>query len=373
MDIIYVRGGDKSAPDIARKAGMHYGTRHDYKPYAGVYMLDINWKKYEWRQYMSLIRQYQPVMALAPDYEHSWQYTALRRQIDDLRPLVKYVQVCPKFHGAVQHIPLDCVVAVSVPAPTYAGFVPDLRLLTGRKIHLLGGNPFTQRDYIMKLNGVNAEVVSVDGNTIGMKAGKGQCFSEGVWKQQRDRRSTDDELCETSAINYARFLQSVKHERWQMFPALRILVNAATVEDIDAIQRIARQYPKELGYVRIPALKESIGRGNLIVARDCGQIVGFVNYRACRDGWSTVYEIAVDKARRGEQIGAGLLAAVPEPIRLKCTTENPANAFYEGQGFTCVATEPGKKRALNVWHKGAMRLIDRRNSGGLILRRGGGI
>ncbi len=208
MEIVYIRGGDKYAPGIATAAGMRYGIRHDYKPYGEVWMLDINWKRYDWLNYVTLIRQYQPAMALAPDYEYAWQWMFLQRQIEDLRPLVTYVLVCPKFVGAVAHIPLDCVVALSVPAPSYAGFLPDFRELAGRKIHLLGGRPETQADLIRKLNGIDAEVVSVDGSYLSMKAGHGQVYSEGKWIQRRDRSVPNHELEWLSAVNVAKLLKS---------------------------------------------------------------------------------------------------------------------------------------------------------------------
>lgn len=132
-----------------------------------------------------------------------------------------------------------------------------------------------------------------------------------------------------------------------------VLRRLATQDDIAAIKRLANQYRNELGYVMVPALRESVQRCTLVIAEDAGQIVGFVNYRACKDGWSTVYEIAVDRARKGEHIGAGLLAAVPGPIRLKCPVDNTSNAFYAAQGFTCTGTEDGRKRRLNVWKREA--------------------
>lgn len=208
IEVAYIRGGDKTAPAIAEMAGARYGVRHDYKPYAPVWMLDIKWDKYDWQQYLALVQEYKPVMALAPDYERLEQHDTLLAQIDDLRPLVERVLVCPKWHGAVSHIPMDCVIALSVPAPTYAGFLPDLRLLTGRKIHLLGGKPEKQVELITKLNALGANVLSVDGSYIAMKAGNGQVFREGAWVQSRWRMSADWQLCELSAQNYVKFIQT---------------------------------------------------------------------------------------------------------------------------------------------------------------------
>lgn len=130
----------------------------------------------------------------------------------------------------------------------------------------------------------------------------------------------------------------------------RAIIRLAVESDIPAIKRIANQYKNELGYVMYPAIRESIARHNLVVAEYQGYVVGFVNYRARRDGWQTIYEIAVDKARHGAGIGAGLLAAVPKPIQLKCTVDNAGgNAFYAASGFTNFGVVAGRKRQLNVW------------------------
>lgn len=207
MHVVYVRGGDKHAPGIAEAAGMQYGARHDYTTYADVWMLDIKWTRYDWTQYLDIVREQQPVMALAPDYEWGWQWTALRRQIEDLRQLVTHVLVCPKFHGAINHIPEDCIVALSVPAPTYAGFLPDFRELTGRRVHLLGGRPETQALLVQRLNGHGVEVFSVDGSYLSMKAGNGQVYSEGKWIQRRDRKVPNWELEQLSAVNVVKMLR----------------------------------------------------------------------------------------------------------------------------------------------------------------------
>lgn len=208
MKIVYVRGGDKAAPKIAELSGMVYGTRHDYKPYAPIYMLDINWKRFEWTDYVAKVQEYQPIMAMTPDYESPAQRSNLYRCIRDLKPLVKLVMVCPKFTGALAHIPSWCVIAVSVPT-RYAGFLPDFRELNSRKVHLLGGKPEVQADLIRKLCGVGAEIVSVDGSYHAMKAGYGQWFQFGKWHQIRGKTAPDNDLCLASAINISRYLRLV--------------------------------------------------------------------------------------------------------------------------------------------------------------------
>lgn len=121
--------------------------------------------------------------------------------------------------------------------------------------------------------------------------------------------------------------------------------------DIPAIKRIANAYKRELGYVMLPALRESMARGGLHVAVDGERVVGFVNWRKRRDGVTVIYEIATarDSARQG--VGRALLATASGTVRLKCTTDNDANEFYARMGFAHVGTEEGRKRALNVWQR----------------------
>lgn len=215
MNIVYVRGGDVNAPRIAEESGMVYGVRHDYQPYAPIYMLDINWKSFDWQDYLLKVRRYCPVMAMTPDYEYASQRRALYRCIRDLKPLVQLVMVCPKFDGAVAHIPSWCIVAVSVPT-SYAGYLPDYRELVGRKIHLLGGKPEVQADIIRKLRGVDATVVSVDGSYHAMKAGFGQWFTGGRWEQLRSDTVPDDDLCLASARNIVRYLRIANEQSQPM-------------------------------------------------------------------------------------------------------------------------------------------------------------
>lgn len=132
---------------------------------------------------------------------------------------------------------------------------------------------------------------------------------------------------------------------------MNIHIRAAADEDIPAIKRIANQHKNELGFVMTPSLRRGIEESELHVALVNGRVVGFVNWHLRRDGWSTVYEIAVERDHQRAGIGAELLATVMRPTRLKVTQDNPANAFYRNQGFTLARTEKGRKRALNVYEK----------------------
>lgn len=189
---ILCAGGNPRNAQIARASGMAYGTRHDMTPAAWPYMMDIKWRDYDWQDYMHKIAELRPVQAMVPDYEHVSQRRVLYQQIRDLRAAgVLRIKVCPKFVGAVAHIPSWCVVALSVPSQ-YAGFIPALQELHGRKIHLLGGSPKKQHDLILHLRGVEARVLSADGNSHVSYANFGGQFVDGKWVKNRTRETMQD-------------------------------------------------------------------------------------------------------------------------------------------------------------------------------------
>lgn len=129
-----------------------------------------------------------------------------------------------------------------------------------------------------------------------------------------------------------------------------VSIEHATGDDVLAIERIARAYSQELGWVRRVALQEALAHSTLLVARWSGTVAGYCEYRVRRDGWRTIYSVAVQA--QGLGIGRALVDAVGAPVRLKCPVDSAANGFYRAMRFTLVATEPGKKRALNVWARG---------------------
>lgn len=209
MYIVLCQGNNRKLPDIARRAGMKYGTRNDEKPRDDdLFMLDINWKKYDWSKYLAMATQYHPHMATVPDYERPEQRRQLYQYIREIKPHVNRVMVCPKFEGAIAHIPRFCIVALSVPS-SYAGWLPeDLSELSGRDVHLLGGGPTKQADLIRKLRGVGANIYSVDLNQFTMIARVGKIFDgEGRWV--RVTKHTDlYENIEHSARNIVTYLRT---------------------------------------------------------------------------------------------------------------------------------------------------------------------
>jgi hypothetical protein len=271
--------------------------------------------------------------------------------------------------GTIERIPLTigkAKVRLGYSVPTKYGRTDvDTAEFGSRPVHLLGGSPLAQ----YRLRGA-MNVVSCDWNYVQARAGVNQFFTAGKviainkhFPQLKESVFGDVK----QDTNYLAFELSCMNIR-ALWTGCEVAIRFAVEDDLPRIKQIANGYGKELGYVMLPALRESIQRRTLLVAESLdvvaggstseydvtvsrNHIVGFCNYRACKDGWQTVYEIAVDKTRRGERIGSGLLAAVPNPVRLKCTVDNSANDFYADQGFICAGTEDGRKRRLNIWHR----------------------
>lgn len=182
---------------------MLYGIRHDYKPYAKVSMIDINWKSYIWATYLEKVRAHNPALAMVPDFEDISQLDNLLMQIEAIRSVGAQILVCPKFVGASKFIPADCRIAVSVET-TYAGFEPAPDELKGRELHLLGGHP-DQQAYMIKTKYAGSKVASVDGNILGMKAAFGQVWARmGGWKRSPGMATQD--IAIQSALNVIDYL-----------------------------------------------------------------------------------------------------------------------------------------------------------------------
>lgn len=214
MKYIYVRGGDKTAPVIARKAGALYGTRDDYTIYDDIHMLDANWKACDWQRMLSIIAEHKPHMVVVPDYEAHEQLPTVLSRVHELRKIgTPEILIVPKFRHAVLDIPSDCIVAVSMPAPSYAGFLPDFRLLKDRRCHLLGGRPDStktrigQAEAIRKITGAGGQVVSVDGNYSARAGQVGRWFDGGKWQQTRSKTVDTVEIQAHSLSNIIDYLR----------------------------------------------------------------------------------------------------------------------------------------------------------------------
>lgn len=351
-ELIYCADGNKRFAGIALRYGLTYGAQLPNKVHHAVAFADQNWKKPDRRAYMDALKEHRPRLATVLDYERAEQLNEVISWAWEASQFVsEAVIIIPKVMNDIDRIPHTIAgkqVRLGYSVPTrFAGTEVPLWQFGNRPVHLLGGSPQKQHALARYLNAVSA-----DGNYLQKVAIQNMffCASRPTWSSNGIYPKLEDSplgKIEQDSI-YVTFELSVMNLKalWLNAPCL---VRFAVESDLQAVKKIANQYKDELGYVMLPALRESLARKTLIVAEQNGFVVGFVNYRACRDGWQTVYEIAVDKRHAGQHIGAALLACVPKPIRLKTTVDNEAaRAFYARQGFCEVERETGRKRELVV-------------------------
>lgn len=354
-ELIHCADGNPRFAAIAIEQGFTYGAQLPNTVYARPEFVDQNWKKPNRAAYMAALREYQPRLASVLDWETDDQLDEVLSWADEAaRYVSEAVIIIPKVMGGIPRLPRTIrgkQVRLGYSVPTsYGGTCLPVWEFAGWPVHLLGGSPNNQ----LKLR-YYTNVQSADGNYSQLMATKYGKF----YACNRQARGKDpqwpklNETRDTSAladVPYITFRLSCANIQ-AAWNGCRAYLRYGNEADIDTIKRIANQYKNELGFVNKAALRDSVARFTLFVAEYMGAVVGFVNSYRRKDGWNTIYEIAVDKAHRGEGIGRALLDAVPRPVRLKCTVDNAANEFYAAQGMALVRTEQGKKRQLNVWER----------------------
>jgi len=132
----------------------------------------------------------------------------------------------------------------------------------------------------------------------------------------------------------------------------------ATTKQLPSMKAIADANRDEVGFINRAKILQAVNEERIIVAIVRTQVIGFVIFRHRKtDTQTTLSEICLDQAMRGQGYGRGLINALYRDcvehshaiIRLKCPVDLKANAFYEHLGFRKIATETGKVRPLNVW------------------------
>ena len=191
---IFCAGNNALHPSIAKNAGMAYGCAQNDKPKDYPFMMDVEFlpEKQDWQDYMHKICTYRPVQAMVTDYMHKSERSRLYEQIRDLKNEgVLRIKVCPKFDGAIKHIPQFCMIALSVPTNSekFSGWLPswqEMSMLRGRQIHLLGGTPSKQAALIDRVKLYGGRVISVDGNSFQKAATKSTVWMGGRWRRSSD-------------------------------------------------------------------------------------------------------------------------------------------------------------------------------------------
>jgi GNAT superfamily N-acetyltransferase len=356
-ELIYCANGGRWAAEIAVAHGYTYGAQlPGNTPYPPQFA-DQDWKRPDFDAYMRALEAHRPRMATVLDWENEDQLPDVLRWAEAAAQFVtETIVLIPKVTGGIGRLPRqiggrEVRLGYSVPTKFGATAIPAWEF-AGWPVHLLGGLPHRQHDLARYL-----DVRSADGNYAKKMATRWvQAYSairldyvnDGRWPRLREvyehvKWDAPAAAWELSCINIrAMWLDAPTFICWGLD------------KDLPAIQRIAYCYRSELGRVMLPSLREAVARRSLYVATDsAGNVQGFANTRKRRDGVTVIYEIAVAPEWRGKRVGAALLAAVPNPKSLKCTTDNDAAiTFYDRAGMRQVAREPGRKRPLFVYEMG---------------------
>jgi GNAT superfamily N-acetyltransferase len=353
MDIIYCAAGNKRYADIAIRHGMRYGAQLPNTIYHAPFFADQDWKQPDRKGYMAALKKYRPALATVLDLEREEQrHEVLSWALEASRYVTEAVIIIPKVMSIIPKLPkhvFNRQIRLGYSVPTkYGGTSVPTWEFANWPVHLLGGSPQEQLNLSRYM-----DVKSVDGNYINGRAKNGQYFTNSKMKTQNSWMPQLKEVGLGGIVNdvpYVAFELSVINmmAAWR---GAKCGIRYGSENDILAIKQIANKYKDELGYVMYPSLRRAIEKHELWVATLGERIVGFVNWHLRRDGWATVYEIAVAPDCKRTGIGKALIEAIPHPVQLKCTVDNPANKFYERIGMNFVERQSGRKRELNFYQQ----------------------
>lgn len=362
IDLIYCADGGPRFAEIAIRYGFKYGSQSAKTVYFPPAFIDYDFKakSSKWIRHVADCKKYRPGLAIIPD----WMESRRLSEIVDLRavelaPYVGELLIVPKVKGGIDKLPHSIAgkpVRLAYSVPTGFGSTDvEISEFQGWPVHLLGGNLGMQMELAKQMN-----VVSADANKHKMKANYAEVWTgyyiKGDKVIDRYRQLQSFGFGELADAPYHAFaLSCINIKAW--WQGARCFIRYATQDDIPAIKAIADQYKHgdnpDLPFLNRGTLMQSQQQLELHVATIDDQIVGFVRWHKRKDGLSKIYDVAVDKDHVGQHIGLALVGAVPYPVQLCCPVTNKANGFYEHVGFRLIATEPGRKRQLNVWHKAA--------------------
>lgn len=186
MDLIYCAGGNTRLARIAIDEGFLYGARSDdIRELRCDGLVDIDWRRYDWRRHLNAITLHRPRYAVAPDVLSLREVPRVLRLAQQIADCSARPVIVPKVPGVVRYIPREFLVGVSVPT-TYAGFLPPIAELVGREVHLLGGSPRQQRELWLHYCTEGVNVVSADANCHSKASDFGSYWDGKQWCD-RDR------------------------------------------------------------------------------------------------------------------------------------------------------------------------------------------
>ena len=198
LDLIYCAGNNQRLMFAAKEAGWLLGVRSDRASYKlPISFVDNDYKRPNWPMHLRRVDKEAPRYATVPDLrEDRLDLADVERAIKQADELANYCQIpliVPKRSDQLAHIPARYAIAYSIPT-SYGGAQFGPWLLAGRRVHLLGASPSTQRKLYRAIKS-SVEVISADGN-MAQKVGLSKLnywSRRGVW--EKAPRGTDPYWC----------------------------------------------------------------------------------------------------------------------------------------------------------------------------------
>jgi hypothetical protein len=165
--LIYCAGGNAKLTQIAYEEGWALGCRSDkwHYPYP-LEFVDIDYKKPDFEAHLKRVAKERPKFATVPDLsDKEVSELDIERavaQANRLKDYCEIVLVVPKLSGQIEMLPAELAIGYSVPT-SYGGAQFPIWELTGRRVHLLGGNPHEQIKLYRYIQSIG-QVLSCDGN-----------------------------------------------------------------------------------------------------------------------------------------------------------------------------------------------------------------
>ena len=175
----------KKAMSIALENGWYPAARYtnlrDIRSveFAGVGLLDIHWRSYDFEQHIDAVACVLPRITIARDVESIFEIDSILKEAEQLNRYARLVAIVPKdirLTGRFEElIPKEFILAYSVPTK-YGGTHISTKYYR-RPVHLLGGRPEIQRRLAEEMN-----VISFDCNRFTYDAKYGDYFDGEIFR-----------------------------------------------------------------------------------------------------------------------------------------------------------------------------------------------
>lgn len=188
MDLIYTSGNNRAYARMTQEAGWLIGVRSDETPYnLPIQFVDINYREPDWDRHLLMVERFRPRYATVPDLSETkvlqQDIDRALRQIDQISPYCDIPLVVPKLASQLALLPGHIAIGLSV-VSRYGGIqsmeMEMFPLLSGRRIHLLGGSPHKQMEVYRYLS-CYTTIMSADGNMFQYMSGRGKYWHRGKW------------------------------------------------------------------------------------------------------------------------------------------------------------------------------------------------